>query len=88
MTSGYFLARKAILTRNSSVSFFFIELNIFMDRAYHLSMSRIYLSVPADRIVAAAAFVRGVPEEEEEEEEEDDQEEDEEDDDEGEGYSE
>jgi hypothetical protein len=62
---------------------------LFMDRAYHLSMSRTYLSVPADRIVAADAFVRGVPEEEEEEEEEeDDQEEGEEDDDEGEGYSE
>ena len=61
-----------------------------MDRAYHLSMSRIHLSVPADRIVAADAFVRGVPEDEEEEEEEqeDDQEEGEEDDDEGEGYSE
>jgi len=61
-----------------------------MDRAYHLSMSRIYLSVPADRIVAADAFVRGVPEddEEEEEEQEDDQEDGEEDDDEGEGYSE
>ena len=62
-----------------------------MDRAYHLSMSRIYLSVPADRIVAADAFVRGVPEDEEEEEEEeqeDDQEEGEEDDDEAEGYSE
>jgi hypothetical protein len=54
-------------------------------------MSRIHLSVPADRIVAADAFVRGVPEDEEEEEEEeqeDDQEEGEEDDDEGEGYSE
>jgi hypothetical protein len=59
-----------------------------MDRAYHLSMSRICLSVPADRIVAADAFVRGVPEEEEEEEQEDDQEEGEKDDDEGEGYSE
>ena len=60
-----------------------------MDRAYQLSMSRIHLSVPADRIVAADAFVRGVPEDEEEEEEqEDDQEEGEEDDDEGEGYSE
>jgi len=60
-----------------------------MDRAYHLSMSRIYLSVPADRIVAADAFVRGVPEDDEEEEEqEDDQEEGEEDGDEGEGYSE
>ena len=62
-----------------------------MDRAYHLSMSRIHLSAPADRIVAADAFVRGVPEDEEEEEEEeqeDDQEEGEEDDDEGEGYSE
>jgi hypothetical protein len=89
MISGYFLARKAILTRNSSVSFFFIELNIFfMDRAYHLSMSRIYFAVPADRIVAADAFVRGVPEDDEEEEQEDDQEEGEEDDDEGEGYSE
>ena len=55
-------------------------------------MSRIYLSVPADRIVVADAFVRGVPEDEddedEEEEQEDDQEEGEEDDDEGEGYSE
>ena len=61
-----------------------------MDRAYHLSMSRIYLSVPADRIVVADAFVRGVPEDEddEDEEQEDDQEEGEEDDDEGEGYSE
>src|ERR1700730_7889957 len=59
---------------------------LFMDRAYHLSMSRIYLSVPAGRI-AADAFVRGVPEDDEEEEEqEDDQEEGEEDDDEGEGY--
>jgi len=53
-----------------------------MDRAYHLSMSRIHLSVPADRIVAEDE------EEEEEEEQEDDQEEGEEDDDEGEGYSE
>ena len=59
-----------------------------MDRAYHLSMSRIYLSVPGDRVVAADASVRGVPEDDEEEEQEDDQEEGEEDDDEGEGYSE
>ena len=59
-----------------------------MDRAYHLSMSTIYFTVPADRIVAADALVRGVPEDDEEEEQEDDQEEDEESDDEGEGYSE
>jgi len=57
-----------------------------MDRAYHLSMSRIYLAAPADRMVANDALSRGVPPEEEEEE--DDQEEDEESDDEGEGYSE
>ncbi len=56
-----------------------------MDRAYHLSMSRIYLAAPADRMVANDALSRGVPPEEEEE---DDQEEDEESDDEGEGYSE
>jgi hypothetical protein len=49
-------------------------------------MSRIYLAVPADRIVAADAFSRGVPEEDEEEDEEEQGEED--DDDEGEGYSE
>ena len=58
-----------------------------MDEAYHLSMSRIYLSVPADRLVVADAFARGVPEDDEEEEQEDDQA-GEEDDDEGEGYSE
>jgi hypothetical protein len=53
-------------------------------------MSRTYFAVPADRIVTADAFVRGVREDddEEEEEEEDDQEEGEDDDDEGEGYSE
>ena len=52
-------------------------------------MSRIYFAVPADRIVTANAFVRGVREDEdEEEEEEDDQEKGEDDDDEGEGYSE
>jgi hypothetical protein len=65
---------------------------LFMDRAYHLSMSRIYLAVPADRIVAADALLREVPEEEDDEEDEeeqgDDEEEDEESDDEGEGYSE
>jgi hypothetical protein len=86
MTSGYFLARKAINILLHRTQY------LFMDRAYHLSMSRIYLSVPADRIVVADAFVRGVPEDEddedEEEEQEDDQEEGEEDDDEGEGYSE
>ena len=52
-------------------------------------MSRIYLEVRADRMVATHALSRGVPEEDEEEEqEEDDQEESEEDDDEAEGYSE
>jgi hypothetical protein len=52
-------------------------------------MSRIYSAVAADRMVAADAFVRGVPDDDEEEEEqEDDQEEGEEVDDEGEGYSE
>jgi hypothetical protein len=53
-------------------------------------MSRIYLAVRVDRMVAAA-WSRGVPaddEEEDEEEQGDDQEQDEEDDDEGEGYSE
>jgi hypothetical protein len=55
-------------------------------------MSRIYLAVRVDRMVAAA-LSRGVPaddeeEDEEEEEEGEDQEQDEEDDDEGEGYSE
>ena len=60
-----------------------------MDRAYHLSMSRIYLSLPADPLVVADAFARGVPEDDEEEgEQEDDHEEGEEDNDEGEGYSE
>jgi hypothetical protein len=60
-----------------------------MDRAYHLSMSRIYLTVRSDRIVAADALLREVPEEEDDEEEQgDDEEEDEENDDEGEGYSE
>jgi hypothetical protein len=60
---------------------------LFMDRAHHLSMSRIYLAAHADRIVAA--LIRGVPEEDDEEEEqEDDQEESEEDYDEGEGSSE
>jgi len=62
-----------------------------MDRAYHLSMSRIYFAVPADRMVAADALSRGVPEDDEEEDEEEqgeDQEQDEENDDEGEGYSE
>jgi hypothetical protein len=49
-------------------------------------MSRIYSAVAADRMVAADALSRGVPEEDEEQE--DDQEEGEEDDDEGEGYSE
>jgi hypothetical protein len=49
-------------------------------------MSTLHLSVPADRIVAADAFSRGVPEEDEEEDEEEQGEED--DDDEGEGYSE
>ena len=57
-------------------------------------MSRIYFAVPANRIVAADALLREVPEEEDDEEEqgddeeEDDEEEDEENDDEGEGYSE
>jgi hypothetical protein len=54
-------------------------------------MSRIYLAVRADRIVAADALSRGVPEDDEEEDEEEqgeDEEEGEEDDDEGEGYSE
>jgi hypothetical protein len=51
-------------------------------------MSRIYSAVAADRMVAADALSRGVPEEDEEEEQEDDQEEGEKDDDEGEGYSE
>ena len=54
-------------------------------------MSRIYLAVRVDRIVAADALSRGVPEEDEEEDEEEqgeDEEQDEESDDEGEGYSE
>jgi ribosomal protein L12E/L44/L45/RPP1/RPP2 len=53
-------------------------------------MSRIYFAVPADRMVAADALSRGVPEDDEEDEEEqgEDQEQEEEDDDEGEGYSE
>jgi hypothetical protein len=64
----------------------------FGERAYHLGMSRID-SNPADRMEAANALVRGVPEEEDEEEEEEeeqgeDDEEGEIDEDEGEGYSE
>ena len=54
-------------------------------------MSRIYFAVRADRMVAANAWSRGVPEDDEEEDEEEegeDQEQDEEHDDEGEGYSE
>jgi hypothetical protein len=51
-------------------------------------MSRIHFAVPGDRMVAADALLREVPEEEDDEEQEDDQEESEEDDDEGEGYSE
>ena len=51
-------------------------------------MSRIHFAVPVDRMVAADALLREVPEEEDDEEQEDDQEESEEDDDEGEGYSE
>ena len=54
-------------------------------------MSRIYLEVRADRMVATHALSRGVPEEDEEEDEEEqgeDEEQDEEDNDEGEGYSE
>jgi hypothetical protein len=52
-------------------------------------MSRIYLAVPNDRMVAADDLSRGVPEEEDDEEEqEDDEEEGAEDDDDGEGYSE
>jgi len=50
-------------------------------------MSRIYLAVRVDRIVAADALSRGVPEDDEEEQGED-EEQDEESDDEGEGYSE
>ena len=58
------------------------------DRAYHLGMSRID-SNPADRIEAANALVRGVPEEDEEEEEDGEHDEEgEEEDDEGDGYSE
>ena len=57
-----------------------------------LGMSRIYLAVRVDRIVAADALSRGVPEEDEEEEDDEeqgeDEEQDEESDDEGEGYSE
>ncbi len=63
---------------------------LFMDRAYHSSMSRVYLAVPADSRMADALF-REVPEDEEEDEEEqgdDEEEEEEEEDDEGEGYSE
>ena len=55
-------------------------------------MSRICLAVRFDRIVAADALSRGVPEEDEEEEDEEEQgeveEQDEDSDDEGEGYSE
>ena len=57
-------------------------------------MSRIHSAngVPADCVVAAAVFVRGVPEEEDDEENEENQWEDDEEDegeeDEGEGYSE
>ena len=39
------------------------ELNTSVDRAYRLNMSRIHLAVPADRMVAADALVREVPEE-------------------------
>jgi hypothetical protein len=62
---------------------------LFMDRAYHLSMSKIYFAVPADRMFADV-LVREVPEEEEEDDDEEqgEDEEGEEDDDEGEGYSE
>ena len=64
---------------------------LFMDRAYHSNMSRIYFAVPADSRIAKALF-REVPEDDEDEEEqgedEKEDEEDEEDEDEDEGYSE
>ena len=56
-----------------------------------LSMSQIYSAngVPADRVVAADAFLRRVPEEEDDEEEDEEKQgEDDEEEDEGEGYSE
>jgi hypothetical protein len=56
-----------------------------MDRAYHLSMSRINLAVSADSSMADALF-REVPEDDEDEEEQGEDEE--EDEDEDEGYSE
>jgi hypothetical protein len=59
---------------------------LFMDRAYHSNMSRIYFAVPADSRMADALF-REVPEDEEEDEEEQGDH-DEEDEDEDEGYSE
>jgi hypothetical protein len=61
---------------------------LLMDRAYHLNMSKIYFADPAERMVAADALVREVPEEEDDEEEQGEDEEGEDDDDEGEGYSE
>lgn len=54
-------------------------------------MSQIYSAngVPADRVVAADAFLRRVPEEEDDEEEDEEKQgEDDEEEDEGEGYSE
>ena len=61
---------------------------LFIDSSVPLDMSRIYSAVAADRMIAADALSRGVPEEDEEQEQEDDQEESEEDADEAEGYSE
>lgn len=63
--------------------------NLFLNCVYHWEVSRIH-SAPADRLVAADALLRGVPEDEddEEDEREDDEEEGEGDDDGGEGYSE
>jgi hypothetical protein len=51
-------------------------------------MSRIYVAVPADRVVAPDVMVRGVPEDEDDEEDEEKRGEDDEDEDDGEGYSE
>jgi hypothetical protein len=65
--------------------------NLFLNCVYHWEVSRIY-SAPADRLVAADALLRGVPEDEDDEEDEEkrgeDDEEEGEDDDGGEGYSE
>jgi hypothetical protein len=85
---GYAASEHAVLFKN--------EPSITSRLSVPLSMSRIHSAngVPADCVVAAAVFVRGVPEEEDDEEDEneekqgEDDEEGEGEEDKGEGYSE